>query len=116
MNHSSTRDDLSSTRRSRGMRWAGPLVGLCALVGVTAEVRADPIPRGEHNRRLAIRLTPGAAVVTYQLDVEPFTAFVLDLSKRQRAEEYKKLVTDLDHYEAYLRVFARELPLQFDAT
>ena len=53
-------DDLSSARRNGGVRLVGLLVGLWALVGVAAQGRADPIPKGTHDRKLDIRLTPEA--------------------------------------------------------
>src|SRR5690348_16905667 len=52
--------------RSRWARWL-----VCALlVTVSSEAGAHPVPRDNHDRAIAVRLTPGAVVVHYVLDLD----------------------------------------------
>src|SRR5436305_142073 len=116
MNNDSTMDILSSARRNSGVLLAGLLVGLWALVGVAAPGRADPIPKGTHDRRLDIRLTPEAVVVAYRLDVDPGTAVLEDLIPLAQGGEFEKLSKEHEYYEAFTRVFAPRLAGGLEAT
>src|SRR3954452_1707680 len=99
MNIYSTLDDLSSARRNASVRLAGLLIGLWICVGVPLRARADPIPKGTHDRRIDIRLTPEAVVVTYVLDVDPWTAVLEDLVPLAQGGEFEKLSKEHEYYE-----------------
>ena len=116
MNIYSAMDDLCSPRRHAGIRLAGLLVGLWIGVGVPLRARADPIPKGTHDRRLDIRLTPEAVVVTYLLDVDPGTAVLEDLIPLAQGGEFEKLSKPQEYYEAFTRVFAPRLAGGLEAT
>jgi len=95
---------------------AALLVGIWALVGTALPVRADPIPKGTHDRRLDVRLTPEAVVVAYRLDVDPGTAILEDLIPLAQGGEFEKLSKEHEYYEAFTRVFAPRLAAGLEAT
>src|SRR5262249_50001043 len=105
MNISFAIDDLSWARRPGGIRLIGLLVGLWALVGVAAQGRADPIPKGEHNRRIDIRLTPEAVVVKYQLNVEPFTAHIEDVPTVAQGGDFENIRDEEEYFKTFVRLF-----------
>jgi nickel/cobalt transporter (NicO) family protein len=114
--HSVICDPGATKTSARGRRLAGALVGMWALVGVALPVRADPIPKGTHDRRLDVRLTPEAVVVAYRLDVDPGTAILEDLVPLAQGEEFEKLSKEHEYYEAFTRVFAPRLAAGLEAT
>ncbi|MBI1913588.1 MAG: hypothetical protein HYS12_02355 [Planctomycetes bacterium] len=116
MNIYSAMNDLSSPRRHAGVRLAGLLVGLWVCVGVPLRARADPIPKGTHDRKLEVRLTPEAVVVAYRLDVDPGTAVLEDLIPLAQGGEFEKLSKEHEYYEAFTRVFAPRLAGGLEAT
>ncbi|HKB35388.1 MAG TPA: sulfite exporter TauE/SafE family protein [Gemmataceae bacterium] len=107
--HSVICDPGATKTSARRLRLAGVLAGMWALVGVVLPVRADPIPKGTHNRTVDVRLTREAVVVTYRLDVEPYTAVFEDLLPLAQGGEFDKLSSKDEFYETFRRVFAPRL-------
>jgi len=105
----SSMDDLSSARRTASVRLAGLVVGLWAFVGVGAQGRADPIPKGEHDRRIDIRLTPEAVVVKYQLNVEPFTAHIEDVPTVAQGGDFENIRGEDEYFRTFARLFGPHL-------
>src|SRR5438067_808077 len=86
---------------------AGVLLGLLAAPGVAG---AHPVPRDNHDRTLVVRLTPGAVVVDYRLDVDEARA-ALDLSRAELA----RVSTRAEFYDAFTRSHAPYLAGNLDA-
>src|SRR5262249_10352286 len=68
-----------------------------------------PIPKGTHNRTVEVRLNREAVVVTYRLDVNPWTAIFEDLPALAEGGKFAKLVEDKEFYAAITELFPSRL-------
>ena len=78
------------------MRILSFVFSLCLCVSVVQNVFAHPVPKQNHDRIIAVKLTPDAVVVEYHLEVDEYRAV-----RRSPREEIERI----DSPNAIPRVF-----------
>jgi ABC-type nickel/cobalt efflux system permease component RcnA len=86
-------------------------VFLCALCALCGEFSFHPVPKDNHDRDIAVRLTPDAVLVDYLLEVDE-TRAIEDTPR----DELAGVTTKAEFYAAVLRVYAAALGGNLDAT
>jgi ABC-type nickel/cobalt efflux system permease component RcnA len=88
-------------------------VALVAIVVGAAPVRAHPVPKSNHDRKIAVRLTPSerpdhvAVRIDYRLEVDETTVLLEDmLPFKDEVDFLKYRNKPLDFYAEYMRIYA----------
>jgi nickel/cobalt exporter len=69
-------------------------------------VRAHPVPRSNHDRKIVVRVMPNAVEVQYHLELDAWTVVFKDLPAVLEPEKLAKLQSPREFYEEFTRGYA----------
>src|SRR5579859_6096022 len=81
-------------------------LAIIAALAIPSVVSAHPVPRRAHDRTVEVRLEPKRLVVSYRLEVDPFTVVFDDIPAVDDQVDTSKLKKPDDFYEAFTRCYA----------
>jgi ABC-type nickel/cobalt efflux system permease component RcnA len=93
-------NDLRRLVRDAGV----PLLATLAVLGACSPTAsAHPVPTGVHLRTVEVRVRPTELAVHYRLEVEQYTAVIVDSKGLMDEAEIRRLKTPTDFYDALVR-------------
>jgi ABC-type nickel/cobalt efflux system permease component RcnA len=82
------------------------LITLAASLFFAGNGRSHPVPRRQYDRTIVARLTATALIVDYRLDLDEYTAIMIDLPAVLDKAELAELSTPQQFYDAFARAYS----------